>query len=82
MDDPDWRALDDAADVRDRFTDELKRTLGEPELVTDPIDGITRPTWTLEVPMDDLERICSQRTTRPGIVDMLMLDESEGGESD
>jgi hypothetical protein len=64
------------------FTDELSRTLGTPDLVTDPDDGLTRPSWTGEVPMDELERIC-----RPapwairGYLDV-DVDDSEGGESD
>jgi hypothetical protein len=66
------------ADRQERVNDELQRTLGEPALVTDPVDDITRQTWTVEVPMDELERICRESNARMGYV----VDTSEGGESD
>jgi hypothetical protein len=75
----DWeRGLDEVAERHERITDELNRVLGEPELVTDTDDGITRPTWTLEVPYDELECICAASNARMGYV----VDDSEGGESD
>jgi hypothetical protein len=60
-----------------RFTAELERELGEPVLVTDH-DGITRRTWHMEVPYDELERICAASNARMGHD----VDDSEGGASD
>lgn len=36
----------------------------DPVLVTDPDDGVTRPTWTVEVPFDELKRICDESNRR------------------
>jgi hypothetical protein len=65
-----------SASQHDRFTVEVQRVLGDPVLVTDPRDGITRPTWTVEIPWDALERLCRASNARTG------LDNSEGGATD
>jgi hypothetical protein len=83
----DWTTrVDDAFDAQseatasqhERFTAELERTLGQPTLVTDAADGVTRPTWTIEMPDDELERLCAEHNARLG----RFLDDSEGGLTD
>ena len=49
------------------FTTELVDTLGVPELVTDPQDGVTRLTWRLEVPYDVLAAMCEESNARMAV---------------
>jgi hypothetical protein len=47
----------------------LRRRLGEPQLVTDPVDGITRPTWTMEGMSDEqlADMLDQQRARREAV---------------
>jgi hypothetical protein len=72
---PDWQGLNCTAERHERLHEELVSALGQPSLVTDPADGITRPTWTVEVPYDRLAAICEQSNRR-------MVDDSEDDEAD
>jgi hypothetical protein len=72
----DWpQRVDDAFDANSEttalrheyVTESLARTLGDPVLVTGS-DGVTRPTWTIEMPADELRRICDEHNARLGYV--------------
>jgi hypothetical protein len=73
---PDWES---AFERHERLHQALREALGAPVLVTDPDDGITRPTWTLEVPEDALEALCRAHNTALG---WELVADSEGGQAD
>jgi hypothetical protein len=62
-----------------RLNEEMADTLGPPQLVTDPADGITRQTWDVGPSQTTLEALCRDHNAALG---WELVAESEGGETD